>query len=198
MVYRSREHAAGGTGDAARAWSARSSPSRSTGASHPITSRRVVVGRSRECDVQVDDTNVSRRHCELVQEDATYWVVDLGSTNGTELNGRVGRSGRKLSDGDRITIGATDLVFGRIVRDLRRSTPTRPCSALKVAFLVLLYVFVWLVVRCATRDLRAAPQESIILSAQEAAARRGHGTRCRARSSSWSRARRSRQAPSWS
>ncbi len=40
--------------------------------------------------------------------------------------------------------------------------------ALKVAFLVLLYVFVWFVARSATRDLRAAPQESIVLSAQEA------------------------------
>lgn len=40
--------------------------------------------------------------------------------------------------------------------------------ALKVAFLVLLYVFVWFVARSATRDLRTAPQESIILSAQQA------------------------------
>lgn len=41
--------------------------------------------------------------------------------------------------------------------------------ALKLAFLVLLYLFVWFVVRSATRDLRAAPQESIILSAADAA-----------------------------
>jgi hypothetical protein len=37
--------------------------------------------------------------------------------------------------------------------------------ALKIAFLVLLYLFVWLIVRSATRDLRTAPQESIILPA---------------------------------
>jgi pSer/pThr/pTyr-binding forkhead associated (FHA) protein len=43
---------------------------------------------------------------------------------------------------------------------------------LKVAFLVLLYVFVWLVVRTATRGITAAPQESIVLSAQEAGALR--------------------------
>jgi pSer/pThr/pTyr-binding forkhead associated (FHA) protein len=46
------------------------------------------------------------------QEDATYWVVDLGSTNGTEVNGRRVERG-KLSDGDRITIGSTDVVFER-------------------------------------------------------------------------------------
>jgi hypothetical protein len=40
--------------------------------------------------------------------------------------------------------------------------------ALKVAFLVLLYLFVWFVARSATRDLRTAPQESIVLTAQEA------------------------------
>jgi FHA domain len=49
--------------------------------------------------------------------------------------------------------------------------------ALKIGFLVLLYVFIWIVVRSATRDLRVAPQESIVLSAAEADALRAeHGT----------------------
>jgi hypothetical protein len=77
----------------------------------PITVDRAVIGRSRECDVRVADSNVSRRHAELRREDSAYWIVDLGSTNGTELNGkRVERA--KLSDGDRITLGSTDVVFG--------------------------------------------------------------------------------------
>ena len=82
------------------------------GRAHPITSRSVVIGRSRECDLRIADGNASRRHAEVVQEGATYLVVDLGSTNGTELNGRT-ITREKLTDGDRITIGATDLVFGR-------------------------------------------------------------------------------------
>jgi len=45
--------------------------------------------------------------------------------------------------------------------------------ALKIGFLVLLYLFIWAVVRSVTRDLRAAPQESIILSAQDANELRG-------------------------
>lgn len=82
------------------------------GRAHPVTATGVVIGRSRECDLRVADGNASRRHAEVVQEGAAYIIVDLGSTNGTELNGR--RITREtLNDGDRITIGATDLVFGR-------------------------------------------------------------------------------------
>jgi hypothetical protein len=82
------------------------------GHAHPITSRSFVIGRSRECDLRVTDGNASRRHAEIAQEGSVYVLVDLGSTNGTELNGRrVTR--QELTDGDRITIGATDLVFSR-------------------------------------------------------------------------------------
>ena len=80
----------------------------------PLTAERVVIGRSRECDIRVDDGNVSRRHVELVREGPSEWVVvDLGSTNGTELNGRKVQRRTALDDGDRITIGSTELVFGR-------------------------------------------------------------------------------------
>jgi hypothetical protein len=78
----------------------------------PIEKRRAVLGRSRECDVQLADPNVSRRHAELRQEGATYWLVDLDSTNGIELNGR--RQKRvKLENGTRVTVGATEVVFHR-------------------------------------------------------------------------------------
>ena len=80
----------------------------------PLSGDRVVVGRSRECDVRVDDGNVSRRHFEIVHESPATWVVvDLGSTNGTEVNGRKVERRTALDDGDRITVGSTELVFGR-------------------------------------------------------------------------------------
>ena len=82
------------------------------GSVHEVDQRRVVLGRSRDCDIQLDDANVSRRHAELRQEGASYWIVDLGSTNGIEVNGkRVKRA--KLRDGDTITIGSTEVTFGR-------------------------------------------------------------------------------------
>jgi hypothetical protein len=83
---------------------------------HHVTTGQVVLGRSKECDIRLSDSNVSRRHCEIVQEAPTRWaVVDLGSTNGTEVNGKpVERA--QLSDGDRITVGGTDIVFARALR----------------------------------------------------------------------------------
>ena len=83
------------------------------GTRHVLDSERVVVGRSRECDVTIDDPNVSRRHAELVRQDGAYWIVDLGSTNGVEVNGkRVERA--RLEHDDRIVIGKTELHFERI------------------------------------------------------------------------------------
>jgi pSer/pThr/pTyr-binding forkhead associated (FHA) protein len=80
-----------------------------------LSGSRVVIGRSREADIVLQDPNVSRRHAELRREGPAWWLVDLGSTNGTELNGRrVQRS--KLNDGDTITLGATDLVFDKRVK----------------------------------------------------------------------------------
>ena len=77
-----------------------------------VDSRRAVIGRSRECDIQISDPNASRRHAEIRRDGDTFSIVDLGSTNGTDVNGR--RTQRAtLSDGDRITIGTTDLVFNR-------------------------------------------------------------------------------------
>jgi pSer/pThr/pTyr-binding forkhead associated (FHA) protein len=70
----------------------------------------VLLGRSRECDIQVEDPNVSRRHAELRQEGSSYWIVDLDSTNGVEVNGRrVKRA--KLESGDAFTVGATEITF---------------------------------------------------------------------------------------
>jgi hypothetical protein len=75
-----------------------------------VDKRRVVLGRSRECDIQIEDPNVSRRHAELRQEGSAYWIIDLESTNGLEVNGRrVKRA--KLEDGDTFTVGVTDVTF---------------------------------------------------------------------------------------
>jgi Protein of unknown function (DUF3662)/FHA domain len=82
------------------------------GTRHEVNKGSVVLGRSRDCDIQLTDANVSRRHAEVRQEGASYWIVDLGSTNGMEVNRkRVKRA--KLRPGDTITLGSTEITFDR-------------------------------------------------------------------------------------
>ncbi|NOZ86999.1 MAG: FHA domain-containing protein [Deltaproteobacteria bacterium] len=54
---------------------------------HPISKSRVVIGKSPDCDVTIPDVTVSRQHFEIVNEGGRYLIKDLGSTNGTELDG---------------------------------------------------------------------------------------------------------------
>ena len=75
-----------------------------------LSGNRVVLGRSREADIVLQDPNVSRRHAELRREDGGWQVVDLGSTNGIKVNGRR-VDNQPLRPGDQITIGVTDLTF---------------------------------------------------------------------------------------
>ena len=77
-----------------------------------LDDRVVVVGRSRECDIAVDDPNVSRRHAEIRHEDGAYWIADLGSTNGITVNGkRVERA--RLEPDVEILLGTTEVRFER-------------------------------------------------------------------------------------
>jgi len=80
------------------------------GHSQRVEGLRAVLGRSRDCDVQVEDPNVSRRHAELRREGPSYWIVDLDSTNGVEVSGRrVKRA--QLDPGDTFTVGSTVVAF---------------------------------------------------------------------------------------
>jgi hypothetical protein len=82
------------------------------GSSVEIEERVTVIGRSSECDITLDDANVSRRHAEVRRENGNWFVVDLGSTNGIEVNGK--RTNRaKLEHDDRIVLGQTEVTFER-------------------------------------------------------------------------------------
>jgi hypothetical protein len=74
----------------------------------------VVIGRMPDCDVTLNDTNISRRHTEVRIIDGKASVVDLGSLNGTKLNGRgvpADAFGSPMEDGDQIHIGPIALTF---------------------------------------------------------------------------------------
>ena len=70
----------------------------------------IVIGRLPEGTVALSDQNVSRRHAEIRRSGSDVVVVDLGSTNGTKVNGARVQE-RVLEDGDDITVGTTTLRF---------------------------------------------------------------------------------------
>jgi hypothetical protein len=72
--------------------------------SAPVTGSRFVVGRLPSCGLTLEDTTVSREHAALVRRGDTWWVVDLGSTNGTKVNGRRAAE-QPVSIGDRLELG---------------------------------------------------------------------------------------------
>lgn len=71
---------------------------------------RMVVGRLAECEITLADANVSRRHAAFVREGDGWAIEDMGSTNGTMLNGEK-VAYQRLRDGDLVQVGATQLRY---------------------------------------------------------------------------------------
>lgn len=73
--------------------------------------RPLTIGRQSDCSIPLNDQNVSRRHAEITPGRGAYVVRDLGSTNGTMVNGtRIGGE-QRLSDGDILSFGSTYVRF---------------------------------------------------------------------------------------
>jgi len=80
------------------------------GKRYPITQARTVIGRGSDADITVDDTGTSRRHVEILWDGKRAQVNDLGSTNGSKLNG-VPVTKAPLPPDSIIEIGRTRIVF---------------------------------------------------------------------------------------
>jgi hypothetical protein len=70
-----------------------------------------VIGRSRDCDIVLGDSNVSRRHAEVRPGDDGWTIVDLDSTNGVTVNGRRISGAAPLRGGERIELGTAKVRF---------------------------------------------------------------------------------------
>ena len=77
-----------------------------------VAATGAIVGRSRECDVVLSDSNVSRRHARIgLAADGAWTIEDLGSTNGVHVNGRRVTEPTALRAGDRLDIGTVSARF---------------------------------------------------------------------------------------
>ena len=75
----------------------------------PLEKLPVVMGRGPDAEIQVLDRFASRHHCEFSERDGTLFVRDLGSKNGSFVNGRCA-SESSLCEGDTLSVGATTFV----------------------------------------------------------------------------------------
>jgi two-component system, cell cycle response regulator len=77
----------------------------------PLGESAIVIGRSSQVDVQLDQESVSRNHCRLWQEGHRYFIEDLQSTNGSYVNDELVTGRTELRDGDQVKVGRTILKF---------------------------------------------------------------------------------------
>ncbi len=76
-----------------------------------LTGARVTIGRSSSNDIVLDDPAASRRHALLERLAAGWWIHDLGSLNGTLVNGKPVHREAPLYSGDEIMVGETKIVY---------------------------------------------------------------------------------------
>src|SRR5690349_19521616 len=78
---------------------------RQQGSTIPLPTGRFLIGREEDCHLRPNSELVSRHHCVFTHDEYTVRVRDLGSTNGTFVNGNRVRGTAVLSSGDRVTVG---------------------------------------------------------------------------------------------
>lgn len=76
----------------------------------PLRHESMIIGRKEESDIHLEEKQVSSNHAELITKNNEVIIKDLGSTNGTSVNGTV-ITEKKLQTGDQITIGSYKLIF---------------------------------------------------------------------------------------
>jgi hypothetical protein len=86
---------------------------------------RSTIGRGEKNTLQLDDEQASRNHAVIVRSNEGVWLQDLGSTNGTQVNGRLIRQPVMLESRDRVRIGNTVL---QVIRSGRPTAPSGPAE----------------------------------------------------------------------
>jgi pSer/pThr/pTyr-binding forkhead associated (FHA) protein len=82
---------------------------------HELVGELVTIGRAKLNDIVIDDATVSAQHAMVLRAGDSYWLKDLNSTNGTQINDAV-VADAVLRDGDRIRFGSVTVVFAEPCR----------------------------------------------------------------------------------
>ena len=90
-----------------------------TGKNIEITKDEIIAGRSLDNDFVISDSSVSRKHFKITKEGDRFMISDMGSGNGTKINGSKITSATTLSDGDIISAGARQIKFEILNPDLK-------------------------------------------------------------------------------
>ncbi|MFB2598882.1 FhaA domain-containing protein [Herbiconiux sp. P17] len=98
------------------------------GRRHPITKSRTIIGRGSDADITVDDTGTSRKHVEILWDGSHAQARDLGSTNGSQLNGQAFQRAN-LEPDSVIQIGRTNIVFRIVPQSSSGSRGATPAAA---------------------------------------------------------------------
>jgi hypothetical protein len=121
---RAAQYRGSGRGHGSGPFSGSAGPSASSGSFSFPSGRgdRFTIGRTRDCDLYLTDLSVSRRHAELVRGPDGWLLNDLGSHNGTRVNGWLVRETSPVRAGDRLEFGSAMFV---IADDPRGPAPSR-------------------------------------------------------------------------
>src|ERR1700688_675210 len=82
-----------------------------TGRDFPLTGPSATIGRAAECDIQVNSPQVSGRHAMILSTNDAYYLTDLGSSNGTQINGQRVKGSTRLNPGDLIDLCGPTFAF---------------------------------------------------------------------------------------
>ena len=88
-----------------------------------VKSAKFLIGRNEDCQLRPQSHLVSRKHCAILIEEDSATIEDLGSTNGTFLNGEKLEGRRKLKSGDRIKVGILEV---NVQLDVARAGRQKP------------------------------------------------------------------------
>jgi pSer/pThr/pTyr-binding forkhead associated (FHA) protein len=98
---------------------------------HTLDKPRMVVGREPSCEIHIDNLGISRQHCEFQPRGEAFVVKDLGSSNGTYVNGRK-ITEHFLNDADEIIIGKYTLKFRNETQQQNAPAAAAPAPAANV------------------------------------------------------------------